>query len=66
VKTQAKSHRPSQAERPKKPRKVRRAAKIMTEARFEKLVGSCAHLWKSDDEFNAFVSGIYERRHKDI
>lgn len=31
-------------------------------ATFEEMVGSGAHLWDSDKEFDEFVRGIYERR----
>jgi hypothetical protein len=66
MKTQSKNTRPTRGAKPKKPNKVRRAAKIMTEARLNKLVGSMAYLWKSDEDFESFLKEIDENRRQDI
>lgn len=34
--------------------------------RFEDVWGRHADLWESDDEFERFVNGIYERRHTEV
>lgn len=34
--------------------------------RLEDILGRHADLWESDEEFEAFVSGIYERRRRGV
>jgi hypothetical protein len=34
----------------------------MKYATFEEMIGAGAHLWDSDEEFDEFLRGIYERR----
>ncbi len=34
--------------------------------RLEDILGKGASLWEDDSDFNAFVSGIYERRHQEV
>jgi hypothetical protein len=51
------------ADRPRKtPRRQKRAAKIMTEARWNKIVGSLADMWDSDEDFEQWLKDLYDRR----
>ncbi len=38
---------------------------VMLEGQLERIWGSGAHLWESDEEFERFVQEIYDRRRED-
>lgn len=44
---------------------LRRKPTKRAEPTLERLLGQGAHLWQSDEEFEAFLADIYRRRRED-